>query len=302
MSQFSQLNFKHGTGKLQASTSSMLSLTSQDGGNVLVKSAIDGSYIPVDLNPAGLNQECFNNTAYVSGIPNQSLSSNTLYSVYLRNLDGNTTPNPASNIFDFYPTLSNGQPGSIDMNGLYLGPNTTSQYMYLGQVYTGNNDLSPIIGSAADMRQNVFSHIGQVWTLGYQTTNVCNNSFTMANNGIQSSPSIFTVTEGVCECPEFTGTINFLSTSTPPANTYIAFCLQITGQGIDHMGGGGSYSVQSPLQYLTIRNAFEWQQGIVKWKSAPSIGTCKARLYIMLNSSANITLWMNMNILGNITL
>src|SRR5947209_9173701 len=190
MSTFSQLNYKHGAAKLQSSSSTVLSLTGNDGGNILVQSATTGNFMPVALGPAGINQNLFNGTADVMFQPNQSLQAQTLYSVYLRNLDGTES----GCVMSFWPTFQGYNPTIIssgDGMGMYVA-NTGGVnvgLMYLGQVFTGASDISTVIGPAASMRQPCYSQFNP-WKFGFQTTPVVASAFTTAQNGVQASPTI----------------------------------------------------------------------------------------------------------------
>lgn len=287
MSTFSQLNFKHGAAKLQSASSSLLCLTSNDGGELLVQSATTGKWMPLTLSPAGLNQELFNNTACVEGVPNKSLSPNTLYSVYIKNLDGTE----AGCKMDFYRTFAGFNPG-IDISGIYIG-NTGGPNIgltYVGQVFTGNNDISTIIGPCPNMRQPVYSHFNP-WTFGFQSTSVIIPNFTQANNG-PTGPSILTVTEGISESPEFTALCGTYALTLPQT---IEFYIEVSGMSIT-----GPWSSRSPSQYFTCNHTSSWFTMVANWMSAPPIGVYTARPVIKLLNPG--TCYISTSILGKLTL
>lgn len=279
MSSFSQLNFKHGAAKLQSGSSSQLCLTSNDGGEILVQSATTGEYIPIALSPAGINQECFNHTANIMGVPNQSLQANTLYSCYLRNTNG--LENGCHH--EFYPTFQGFNP-TIDPNGLYVG-NTGGiniGLMYLGQLWTGNSNISTIISPAEHMQQPCYSHFNP-WTFGFQTTITQVNAFNAGMSGVQSSPSILTVSEGISESPEFTGFLNFYGNDPSTIGGFVTYCIEVSGMSID-----GAWNVRSPVQYFTLTKDNAWYSLTANWMSAPPIGVYTARPVITYSGGGSI--------------
>lgn len=267
MSIFSQLNFKHGTAKLQSASSSLLCLTGNDGGNILVQDAISGNYMPVALSPFGINQELFNGTAHVEGVANQTLTANTLYSVYLKNPDGIE----ANSYLEFWRTFSGFNP-TIDPNGLYVG-NTGGiniSLMYVGQIWTGNSDISTIVALTAHLKQPCYSHFNP-WHFGFQTTTLTINSFTQANNGVQNGLSILSVTEGISECFEVSGFVGVYGVSLS-ASTTIQYQIQVSGTCINGSGGSAAWTSLSPAKYLTIPATSQWVNIEAEWMSAPPIG------------------------------
>lgn len=291
MSAFSQQNFKHGVAKLQSATPTLLCLTGNDGGNILVQSATTGEYMPVSLGPAGRNQECFNNTAYVKGVPNQSLAPNTLYSVYLRNFDGTED----GSRLDFWPTFEGFNP-TIDPNGLYVG-NTGGiniGLMYLGQLWSGDSNISTLIAPSMHMRQPCYSHFNP-WTFGFQTDVLQSNAFTSGMSGPQPAPTILTVTEGISESPSFSGLLNFYGNDPSTIGGLVTYCLEVSGTSID-----GPWSVRSPIQYHTITKDNAWVTLVANWNSAPPIGVYTARPVISYSGSGSIL--FRSSILGNLSL
>lgn len=296
MSIFSQLNFKHGAAKLQSASSSLLCLTSNDGGEILVQSAVTGDLIPIALSPGGINQELFNATASVMGTPNQTLAANTLYSVYLKNLDGLET----GCVLDFWPTFSGYNP-TLQANGMYIGntggPNIG--LMYVGQIWTGSSNISTVISPADHMAQPCYSHFNP-WTFGFQTNEVQLTSFVQANSGVQSTPSILTVTEGISECPGFTGLLNFYANTAASIGGYVTFYIQVSGTGINGSGGSTAWTVNSPVQFLTIKNDNTWYSLSAEWMSAPPIGVYTAKPYIAYTGAGSLTI--HTSLLGKLSL
>jgi len=291
MSQFSQQNFKFGAAKLQASNKSLLSLTSNDGGEMLVQSATSGDYISVALGPGGLNQECFNGTAIVNGQQNQSLLSNTLYSVYLRNLDGNEY----NCKLEFWETFKGHNP-IIEGNGLYVA-NTGGVnigLMYLGQVFTQNNDISTLIFASAHLKQCVYSHFNP-WKLGFQT-DVIPTTLNENASGRQVAPTILTVTEGIADAQDISASINFYGTHS---QVLISFCIEVNGTAIDEKGGSQHWMLRSPLQYLTIANANCWYQLNANFMSAPPIGVYT--VYPIINYKGPGSITCHTQILGKLS-
>lgn len=272
--------FKHGAAKLQTGTPTQLCLTSNDGGMILVQNAVTGDYMPVSLSPAGRNVECFNNTACVEGVENQSLAPNTLYSVYLRNLDG-TEENCR---LEFWRTFQGHNP-TIDMNGLYVG-NTGGinvGLMYLGQLWTGNSNVGTRIAPQPDLYQPCYSHFNP-WKFGFQSTVVQLNGFNAQSSGVIASPSILTVTEGISDCPEISAALNFYGNDPSTIGGYVTFCIEVKGQSVD-----GAWSVRSPEQRWTITKDNAWISLNAQWMSAPPIGVYTARPVITYQGGGSLT-------------
>ena len=276
--------FKHGAAKLQSGSSSQLCLTSNDGGMILAQSALTGDFMPIPLGPGGLNQECFNNTACVMGTVNQSLAANTLYSVYLRNLDGTTW----NNRLEFWPTFSGFNP-TLQGNGLYVG-NTGGVnigLMYLGQLWTANSDIATVIAPAENLKQPCYSHFNP-WTFGFQTTFKQCNNFTQGMSGTQSSPSILTVTEGLSESPEFSASLQFYGNAANTIGGYVTFGIEVSGTAINGAGGSTPWSVTTELQRWTITKDNQWITLTANWMSAPPIGVYTAKPVINYTGSGSI--------------
>lgn len=288
--------FKNGAAKLQTGSSSQLCLTGNDGGMILVQSASTGDFMPISLSPAGRNVECFNGTCYVEGVANQSLQPNTLYSVYLHNLDGTD----ANCQLQFWRTFSGFNP-TINPNGIYVG-NTGGINIgltYLGQLYTGNSDISTRIAPADHLYQPCYSHFNP-WNFGFQTTDVQCNAFNQGMSGVQQAPTILTVTEGISECPDIFGTLNFYGNDPSTIGGTVSYCIQVSGTAINGSGGSQPWTSSSPMQYLTITKDNAWMSIISKWQSAPPIGVYVVRPIINYTGSGSIL--YRTNLLGNIYL
>ncbi len=248
MDNFSQVNFKHGCAKLQSASSSLLCLTSNDGGELLIYNTETKDYMPVPLGPGGINQELFNNSANVEDILNSSLKPNTLYSVYLN----------SDCTLRFYETFKRGNP-TLDGYGIYIHPINKS--VYVGQVYSGNNNISTIITPSIHMQQPCYSHFNP-WLFGFQTTVLIGNKFTKSMNGVQQYPSLLTVTEGISECFKINGSLNFKGGFFGT----ISYCIEVNGTSID-----GPWVSSSPKQTVSTKH-FSWQLLTATWMSAPPIG------------------------------
>lgn len=254
-------SFKHGTAKLQASTSTMVSIGGNDGGAILIQSATTKDY-QLSTN-FGLSQELFNNTANIEGISNQSLSPNTLYSVYIANIDGKEW----NNELQFWPTFDNNNP-TLENNGLYV--NSKNGSTYLGQIYTNNCNIITVMGSTENLVQNCYSHFNP-WSFGFQTTQV-SGSFKKSMSGSQSTPSILTVTEGISDCPIFNGQLTFKGGC--PGST-VSYYIKVEGTSIGAIGGS-NWVCNSPIQTVKILNPFRTHVLNSMWGSAPPIGIYKA--------------------------
>ncbi len=288
--------FKHGAAKLQSGTSSQLCLTSNDGGMILAQSATTGDFTPFSLSPAGRNVECFNGTCYVEGVANQSLQPNTLYSVYLHNLDGTD----ANCQLQFWRTFQGFNP-TIDPHGIYVG-NTGGINIgltYLGQLYTGNSNISTLIAPGEHLQQPCYSHYNP-WTFGFQTTDVQCNAFHQAMSGVQQSPTILTVTEGISESPEFVGHLNFYGNDVLTIGGTVSYFIQVSGTAINGNGGSQAWTVSSPTQYLTIGKDNQWYSLTANWMSAPPIGVYVARPVISYTGNGSIL--YRTSILGKLSL
>ncbi len=293
MSTFSQLNFKFGQCKLQATSATRLDLTSHDGGNILVQNVTTGQYYPIALGPGGsTGQELFNGTAFVEGVANQSLASNTLYSVYLKDIDGNETRVK----MDFYRTFSGYNP-TVEGNGLFVGntggPNIG--LMYLGQVYTDNNNVTSVLAPAKDLKHRTYSHF-LPWTFGFQTTTQV-IKMRQATDISTLIPTILTVSEGISEGPEAYGSINFYSDKQ---NDLVTYQIEVSGTAIDGAGGSVAWSSLSPIQYATIGHTYNWQQLSAFWASAPPIGVFTIKPVITYSGTGNLV--VRTQLCGRITL
>lgn len=283
-------SYKQGKCKLQSGTSSLLCLTSHDGGSLMVQSATTGEYIQVDLDPGGLNQELFNNTCVINGVENKSASPNTLYSVYVRNLSGNTYKSDNRlelwETKDFLPTL--------ESQGFFVantgGPNVG--LMYVGLVYTGNSNISTILAPGLNLRCPVYSHFNP-WAFGFQTTTAINSNFTQSNNGVQNNPSIFFVTEGLMDCPLIIATVNFYSS----VSKTFEVALNISGEGKSEGTAYGPWNQNTQSVFVTAP-ANSWQQVVVSWMSAPPTGHYTAKPIINMLNSGTATVRVHM--LGHI--
>lgn len=282
MSIFSQLNFKFGAAKLNSNNANELALVGNDGGEILVYSPITSDFISCALNPGGLVQNLFNNTCYIMGVANQTAAANTLYSVYLRNLDG--TENGC--VMDLWPTLSGYNP-DLNNSNMYIKTINDVPLIYLGQVWTGSSDISTIISPATDLRQPCYSHFNP-WNFGFQSTVVQSSPFTQGMSGVQSSPSILTVTEGISECPSFHASLNFYGNDPATVGGFVEFYIQVSGQCIDGAGGGTTWTSNSPTQYLTVKNHSTFYQMTAEWMSAPPIGVYTAKLVVNYTGSGSL--------------
>ncbi len=277
--------YKHGKCKLQCGVPSLLCLTSHDGGSLVVQSATTGEYIPIKLGPEGLNQECFNNTAVVDEQENKSLVPNTLYSVFVRNLDGTEE----GNRLEFITSCQGFNPLIIESNGFYVantgGPNIG--LMYVGQVFSGNSDMSSHMAPSKYLTCPVSSHFNE-WNFGFQSTPIIKSNFTPANNGLQTDPTILFVTEGISSCPTIQATLDFLPLVD---NTTFEFCIHVSGQTIT-----GSWVTTSIVRYCTGKFG-NWTNIDALWQSAPPVGVYTAKLVInCLSGRADI----RSSMLGNI--
>jgi hypothetical protein len=277
MSTFSQQNYRHGNARLNANDSSNLALVSNDGGEILVQNSSTGDYFPVALYPSGIVQNLFNNTAYVMGTANQSLSSNTLYSVYLMNLDGTES----GCVMDFWPTFSGYNP-IIESNGMFVA-NTGGVdigKMYLGQIWTGSSNIQTVM-TGDNLQQCAFSHFNP-WCFGFQT-NQNNVNFSPSMNGAQSSPSILFASEGIVGCSVIHGQLIIVGNNV---GSTINFSIQVSGTAIDGSGGSQSWTVSSPMvnKTITTTNCCETLSAV--WMSAPPIGIYTAKPVINLNSGS----------------
>lgn len=295
MSLFSQSNFKHGACKLQASTGTMLSLTSNDGGNLLIQNAVTGELYPVATGPGGMpNQELFNNTACVEGVSNQSLLLNTLYSVYIRDTNGNENYIK----FEFWRTFSGYNP-TLNGDGLYIGrtggPNIG--LMYVGQLYTGDGDIRSVLDpTLKDLKQFCYSHFNP-WTFGWQTKTV-EVSGTESSNWESQLPSIVTVTEGLSESPKASGFVNYYATLP---GGYISYFIRVKGTGVDELTGSSEWCVDSPIQYGSpMGAAYRWSSLTANWLSAPPIGVYTIQPVIKYVGPGNIV--FRTQLLGELTL
>lgn len=276
--------FKHGAAKLQSGSSSQLCLTGNDGGMILAQSATSGDFTPYSLSPAGRNVECFNGSCCVEGVPSQSLQPNTLYSVYLHNLDGTD----ANCQLQFWRTFAGFNP-TIDPHGIYVG-NTGGINIgltYLGQLYTGSSNISTLVAPGEHLQQPCYSHYNP-WTFGFQTTFKQVNSFTQGMSGTQSSPSILTVTEGVSESPEFTGTLQFYGNASNTIGGYVTFGIEVSGTAINGVGGSTPWSVTTELQRWTITKDNQWITLTANWMSAPPIGVYTAKPVINYTGAGSL--------------
>lgn len=275
----------HGQCYLTASTNSLLSLSGWHGGNLYVKSVTTGDYLELALGPNGIGQELFNGTAYVHGVPNQSLAPDSLYSVYVRNLNGLPYIGPPHNVLDFYVTFAG---YDIQTNGdcITIGPPPIDNLTYVGLVFTGNSNISTVIGPSDHMRQTVYSHYNQIF-LGFQSNVVSVSGFTQGMSGIQASPSILLVTEGLSDCPVIDGTLNFHCNVED--GDYVSYQIVVKGTAINGTGGFQPWESRSPLQFHSVTKANRWQQLTATWQSAPPIGVYTAYPVINYFGSGSLT-------------
>lgn len=296
--QFEDTPFGHGRVKLQAAAPHDLSISQEDGQGLLMWNSTTSSWRMVRLPSITVADIFAGNTTTVNGVANQNVSTNQLYSIYVRNL---TATNQYDNTLEFWSTylgvsVLGWNPTICDL-GIYGKPTVAggstcdNAYTFVGTVWTGAGSITNAIAPAAAMGNFVYAHFpSSRWKFGYQTT-VVSNSTSSAVLATQTTPSIGSVTEAISDSPRFDAKA---VATCDTAGATASFRISISGTSFN----GAAFTATSPTYTAGVPSAGIPVHLTAAWESAPPMGfyTAKTDIAVSVGSCTFAT-----DILGHLS-